>query len=61
MSDDDSADEITKGNALIRHYFKESPDEMNSETWAGRVNEALWLKRFEMRNLAELVSAMFKT
>ncbi len=61
ISNEDGEDEIQKGNALIRHYFKISPESIADKKWAELVQEALWLKRYEMRNLAELVSAMFSS
>jgi hypothetical protein len=28
---------------MIRFFFREDPESMDDETWASRVNDALWL------------------
>ena len=38
---------------MIRHFFKEDPEAMDEETWAMRVNEAIWISQMKSKTLTQ--------
>ena len=59
MSGDSFAQELRRGNALIRGAFPFiEPEKLDLKTWSHRYNEAKWL---EDRRTKELISLLHAT
>jgi hypothetical protein len=48
-----------KGNALVRANFGIDPAGLEDEKWAKLVCEALWIEQERLRNMGNLLAAMF--
>lgn len=48
-----------KMSALIRSNLGLDPSELTTKEYAEAYCQAIWLEEFRLRNLAELVAAMF--
>lgn len=48
-----------KMNALIRSNLGANPAELTTKEYAEAYSQAIWLEEFRLRNLAELLAAMF--
>lgn len=59
LSDSDEEGEIAKGCALIRAHFRIDPTELDDDTWAMLFQEAVWLERTRLTNLARILGRLF--
>lgn len=55
---EDILDEWKIGNALIRKYFGIPAEKLPDHEWAKLYNEAIWLKKDEIKTQAELLKKM---
>lgn len=56
----DPADTLMQGDALIRANFHLDPGPLPPEKWARLFAEAVWLENERLKNLAELLAALWK-
>ena len=60
LAEADDADTLAKGCALIRSNLHVDIDQVHTEEeWAELYAQALWLERWRIKNLAELIAALF--
>jgi hypothetical protein len=59
LSDVETEDGISKGNALIRANFGIDPAEIDEEKWAELVGQAAWIETERLKNLGKLIAALF--
>lgn len=43
---------------MIRHLFRIEPELLKHEKWAELVQEAFWIKRYDLKNQAEMLQAL---
>jgi 2-hydroxychromene-2-carboxylate isomerase len=48
-----------KGNALIRAYLGVDPDQLSDEKYAELFAQAIWIEQRQLKNQAELLTALF--
>ena len=59
LSDSDNEDGFEKGCALIRANLGIDPMNGDYEGWAEHYAQALWLERWRLRNLSEMLVRVF--
>ena len=59
LSDRDEEDGFEKGCALIRSNLGIDPMNEDYEEWAEHYAQALWLERWRLRNLSEMLVRVF--
>ena len=59
LSDSDKEDGFEKGCALIRSNLGIDPMNGGYEEWAEHYAQALWLERWRLRNLSEMLVRVF--
>lgn len=59
LSDDDNSDGFEKGCALIRANLGIDPTKGDYEDWAINYAQALWLEKWRLKNLNEMLAKMF--
>ena len=59
LSDRDEEDGFEKGCALIRSNLGIDPMNGGYEKWAEHYAQALWLERWRLRNLSEMLVRVF--
>ena len=59
LSDSDEEGEIAKGCAMIRANFGVEPGELSDERWAQLFQQAVWLERTRLTNLAKILGRLF--
>ena len=52
---------MEKDCALIRANFNIDPEECDYETWASLYGQALWLEKWRLKNLNEMMAKMFSS
>lgn len=50
-----------QGDALIRANFHVEPGRLSEDKWARLFAEAVWLENERLKNLAELLAAMWNS
>ena len=61
LSDKDEEDGFEKGCALIRSNLGIDPTAGNYEDWATNYAQALWLEKWRLKNLNEMLAKMFSS
>ena len=61
LSDSDNEDGFEKGCALIRSNLGIDPTAGNYEDWATNYAQALWLEKWRLKNLNEMLAKMFSS
>ena len=59
LSDSDNEDGFEKGCALIRANLGIDPTAGDYEDWATNYAQALWLEKWRLRNLSEMLARVF--
>jgi hypothetical protein len=59
ISDKDEEQYIAKGCALIRANFHIDPNNLTEEEWAMMFQQACWLERTRLVNLAKILGKLF--
>ena len=61
LSDSDNKDGFEKGCALIRANLGIDPAVGDYEDWATNYAQALWLEKWRLKNLNEMLAKMFSS
>ena len=61
LSDRDEEDGFEKGCALIRSNLGTDPTIGDYEDWAENYAQALWLEKWRLKNLNEMLAKMFSS
>ena len=61
LSDSDNVDGFEKGCALIRSNLGIDPTVGDYEDWAVNYAQALWLEKWRLKNLNEMLAKMFSS